>query len=74
MQTVKLKTNSKKLGNAFERRVAKDLSLWIYNDPHVLKREPTSGATKDNYCGDIFPMKQLLPNWVYPVNMIVCCV
>jgi len=54
-----MKTNSKKLGNTFERRVAKDLSNWIYGDPHVLKREPTSGGTKNVYSGDIFPMKQL---------------
>ena len=65
------KQNSKKIGNTFERRVAKELSNWIYGDPHVLKREPTSGATKDVYVGDIFPMKQLevgQPDWIYHVE------
>ena len=66
------KQNSKEIGNKFERRVAKDLSKWIYNDPHVLKREPTSGAIKHVYSGDIFPMKQIRedqPDW----NMIIEC-
>jgi hypothetical protein len=65
------KTNSKKIGNSFERRVAKDLSTWIYNDPHTLQREPTSGATKHVYFGDIFPVKQLekgQPEWKYLVE------
>jgi hypothetical protein len=65
------KQNSKKIGNSFERRVAKQLSEWIYGDPHVLKREPTSGGTKNVYSGDIFPMKQLevgQPEWTYLVE------
>jgi hypothetical protein len=65
------KQNSKKIGNNFERLVARQLSLWMYGDPHVLKREPTSGATKDVYNGDIFPMKQLelgQPDWIYLVE------
>lgn len=57
----KVKTNSKSLGGAFERRIARELSTWMYDDPNVLKREPTSGAAKDNYVGDIYPAKQLLP-------------
>ncbi len=62
--------NSKEIGNRFERNIAKELSLWIFNDPHTLKREPTSGATKNIYVGDIFPMKQI--NWgVWPF-MIEC--
>jgi hypothetical protein len=46
-------------GNKMERDTAVELSIWMFNDPHVLKREPTSGACKYNYCGDIFPMKQI---------------
>jgi len=66
-----MKTNSKALGGIFERKIAKELSCWIYDDQHVLKREPTSGATKDNYIGDIYPAKQLLigqPSWVFLVE------
>jgi hypothetical protein len=48
-------------GNKMERDTAKTLSCWMFNDEHTLKREPTSGATKYNYCGDVFPMKQI--NW-----------
>lgn len=54
-----MKTNSKSLGGAFERKVASQLSYWMFDDPHVLKREPTSGGSKSVYCGDIFPMKQI---------------
>ena len=57
------KTNSKALGGRFEREIAKELSIWMFNDPHTLKREPTSGAVKNVYTGDIFPMKQL--EWSY---------
>lgn len=46
-------------GNKMERDTAKALSIWMFNDEHTLKREPTSGAFKYNYCGDIFPMKQI---------------
>jgi hypothetical protein len=49
--------NQKQVGNTFERKIAKELSLWIWNDPHVLKREPTSGAVKTVYYGDIYPIK-----------------
>ncbi len=49
----------KSKGNKMERDTAKSLSIWMFNDQHVLKREPTSGAIKHNYCGDIFPMKQI---------------
>ncbi|MFA7202521.1 MAG: hypothetical protein WC188_02245 [Candidatus Caldatribacteriota bacterium] len=46
-------------GNKMERDTAKILSYWMFDDEHTLKREPTSGAMKYNYCGDIFPMKQI---------------
>jgi hypothetical protein len=51
----------KSKGNKMERDTAKELSYWMFDDEHTLKREPTSGACKYNYCGDIFPMKQI--NW-----------
>ena len=68
---VKKTNKSKAVGNTFERSIAKQLSEWIYSDQHVLKREPTSGATKDNYVGDVYPAKQLTPNqpeWLYLVE------
>ena len=46
-------------GNKMERDTAKALSIWMFNDEHTLKREPTSGMVKNTYCGDIFVMKQI---------------
>lgn len=51
--------NSKAKGGRFERECAKKLSIWMFDDGDVLKREPTSGAIKSVYVGDIFPMKQI---------------
>jgi hypothetical protein len=51
--------NGKRKGNKMESDIAKELSIWMFNDKDALKREPTSGATKQVYCGDIFPMKQI---------------
>ncbi|MDD4081790.1 MAG: hypothetical protein PHD05_00250 [Sphaerochaetaceae bacterium] len=45
-----------------ENDISRDLSIWMFDDKNTLKREPTSGATKHVYCGDIFPMKQI--NWI----------
>ncbi len=60
---------SKQIGNAFERKMAKELSIWMFDDPHTLKREPTSGATKDVYIGDIYPMKQMDWNcWPFQIE------
>lgn len=53
--------DGKKKGGKMERDTAKALSSWMFGDEHVLKREPTSGAIKHAYCGDVFPMKQ--HNW-----------
>ena len=64
------KNNSKEIGNTFERKIAKELSIWIFNDPHVLKKEPTSGAVKTVYWGDIFPMKQI--EWDHFPFLIEC--
>lgn len=49
----------KRKGNKMERDVAKLLSIWMFNSEHVLKREPTSGASKFNYCGDVYPQQQI---------------
>jgi hypothetical protein len=51
--------NPKEKGNAEERKQAKQLSIWMFNDPDVLKRHPTSGSDKTIYVGDVFPMKQI---------------
>lgn len=40
-------TNNKRKGSAFEREIAKQLSLWIYNEPNIIRRHPTSGSEKD---------------------------
>jgi len=55
--------NGKRKGGKMERDTAKTLSFWMFDDEHVLKREPTSGAIKHAYCGDVFPMKQI--EWGY---------
>lgn len=49
----------KQKGNKMERDVAKTLSFWMFGSEHVLKREPTSGAVKHNYCGDVYPQQQI---------------
>jgi hypothetical protein len=50
-------TKSKAKGGKFEREIAKSLSIWLFNDPHILKREPTSGAQKvQHYVGDVVPV------------------
>lgn len=54
---------SKQKGGKMERDTAKTLSLWMFGDEHVLKREPTSGASKHNYCGDVYPQQQI--DWEY---------
>ncbi len=54
----------KQKGNKEERKQARQLSMWMFNDPDVLKRHPTSGSDKSIYTGDIVPIKQLHEfNW-----------
>jgi len=60
------KTNSKEIGNRGERKIAKELSLWIWNDPHILKKEVTSGAVKTVYFGDIYPIKETGWGEIFP--------
>lgn len=50
-------TKSKAKGNAFEIKISKLLSQWMFNNPNLLWRESTSGARKIIYNGDIVPAK-----------------
>jgi len=51
--------NQKRKGGSYERKVAKELAFWMFNDPNFLKRHSSSGMDKSVWCGDIVPMKQL---------------
>jgi hypothetical protein len=61
---------SKAKGNAFENKVAKTLSKWMFNDnPNLLSRSITSGAKKSAYLGDIVPQMQLpWKEWVFNIE------
>lgn len=48
-------TNQKAKGNRYERKVAKELSEWIFNDGTILYKHEDSGARKVVYTGDITP-------------------
>lgn len=63
----------KQKGNAYERKVAKELSQWMFNDDNLLRRKGDSGSIKVNVCGDVFPEGQLPPNWkgIFPF-MVEC--
>lgn len=52
---------SKRKGNNFENKIAKELGLWMFNDQHMLGRDITSGGKKVAWIGDIIPQKQLPP-------------
>lgn len=55
---------SKRKGGAYERKVAKELSEWMFDgNPDILKRHPTSGADKCIWSGDIVPLAQLPDSW-----------
>lgn len=53
---------SKEKGNRNERKIAKELSKWMFNDETILFRDATSGARKVAYSGDVVPIKQM-PKW-----------
>ncbi len=55
--------NNKERGSKFEREIAKDLSIWLFNDKNLLRRHPDSGTSKMNYTGDICPANQLPVEW-----------
>jgi hypothetical protein len=61
---------SKAKGNAFENKIAKTLSKWMFNDdPNLLSRSITSGAKKSAYLGDIVPQMQLpWKNWIFNIE------
>lgn len=56
--------NSKEKGNCFERKIAKELSIWMFDDQNILKRHPSSGTDKCIWTGDIVPLAQL-PTWKF---------
>lgn len=60
---VERKSISKKKGNSFENKIAKELGQWMFCDKHMLGRHPTSGAIKSAWLGDIIPQKQLPTIW-----------
>lgn len=56
-------SRNKAKGSAWERDVAKKLSLWIYGQENVLRRHPTSGAEKGFGSGaDIANFNHEFPN------------
>lgn len=56
-------SKSKRKGNSFENKIAKELGIWIFGDKHMLCRHATSGAIKSAWLGDIVPQKQLPEQW-----------
>jgi hypothetical protein len=52
-------TNNKRKGSGYERKVAKQLAIWVFEDADFIKRHPSSGADKSIFSGDVVPMKQL---------------
>ncbi len=57
------KSTSKRKGNTFENKIAKELGQWMFGDRHMLCRHATSGAIKSAWLGDIIPQKQLPKQW-----------
>ena len=61
---------SKAKGNAYENKLSKQLSQWLFNDKNILQRHLTSGAIKSTYVGDIVPIKPI--SWkTFPI-LIEC--
>ncbi len=67
------KNKNKEEGNAFERKVAKEMSLWLFENRNILRRSSDSGAQKANYSGDIIPEGQLPTQWNRKWPIIVEC-
>ena len=65
--------NNKERGNTFERTVARDMSLWLFNNKKLLRRSADSGAQKVNYGGDIIPEGQLPSKWNGKWPFIIEC-
>ena len=49
--------HGKAKGNNFERKVARQVGLWFFNDQSMLWRDSTSGGRKVVYKGDVIPAK-----------------
>ena len=64
---------SKIKGGTYERKVAKQLSVWMFDDPNILKRHPTSGADKCIWSGDVVPLAQLPKEWNGHFNFFIEC-
>ena len=65
--------SSKSKGSTFERKVAKELSILMFENKDVLKRDPSSGGTKSIWTGDIIPMAQLPKDWNDKWNIHIEC-
>jgi hypothetical protein len=64
MKKKKAKTkNPKEKGNRNERKIAVEMSEWMFGDKSILFRDASSGARKVAYVGDIVPVKQM--PWKY---------
>lgn len=59
---------NKRVGTAFENKVAKELSKWMFGDPTYLKRNSGEGAQKHIWCGDIIPVKNIPFDWNFYVE------
>lgn len=61
--------NPKAKGGAHERAIAKQLSVWFFNDNTTLRRHPSSGADKAiQYRGDVIPFKQIPFTWRFYIE------
>lgn len=64
----------KNKGNAYERKIAKELSIWMFEDKDFLKRHASSGMDKSVWCGDVVPVKQLPINiWNQQFPFLIEC-
>jgi len=57
------KTSPKEQGNREERKQAKKLGIWIFDDPKFLRKTEGSGSTHIIWTGDIAPIKELPEIW-----------
>jgi hypothetical protein len=71
VEIVKVKGKSK--GSNFEREKAKELSIWMFDNPNVLYRHGSSGARKNVYSGDIVPEAELIEHgwktWPFVIEL-----
>jgi hypothetical protein len=65
MSNKKIPVNGKRKGNRYERQIAKDLSVWFFNDKKILYKHEDSGARKVVYTGDIIPKD--VSNYPWPL-------